>query len=173
MGIYLHLSLDFCRGQNGVGSHRANIMEAIDRFGSIAAAGPAVDLTYSQIWRVIRILNSLCDEPFVGMRRGGRTGGAFLTPKGKDVLARFREIERVIRESTAPHIRELEKIVGVDKTPTVIPRYAQIIDPTTLPAPKKPKRSPSASDKQKRKPTRKQVAKKKSARTKTKSSRSK
>ncbi|MBU6462319.1 MAG: LysR family transcriptional regulator [Bradyrhizobium sp.] len=137
MGIWTFFNLDFCQGKYGVGIHRANILEAIDRFGSISTAAIAVDLTFNQTWRTIRKLNSLCDKPFVGTRRGGRTGGAFLTPLGKDVLTRFREIERVINESTAPYIRELEKVVGVDKKPTVLPRYAQIIDPNTISASKK------------------------------------
>lgn len=137
MGIWLFFNLLFHEKKYGVGIGRANILEAIDRFGSISAAGVAVDTTFTQMWRVVRDLNSLCDKPFVGTRRGGRTGGAFLTPLGKEVLARFREIEQVINESTAPYIRELEKIVGVDKTPTLIPRYAQIIDPSTIPALKK------------------------------------
>jgi molybdate transport system regulatory protein len=152
MGIWIFFNLDFCRGNYGVGIHRANILEAIDRFGSLSAAAPAVNLTFNQMWRVVRVLNSLCDKPFVGTRRGGRTGGAFLTPLGKDVLARFRKVERVINKSTAPYIRELEKVVGVNKTPTVIPRYAQIIDPSTIaPQKKKPPRRPKAGQKRKNK----------------------
>ncbi|WP_213736037.1 LysR family transcriptional regulator [Bradyrhizobium sp. dw_411] len=137
MGIFFSFNLDFCQGSYGVGIQRANILEAIDRFGSISAASVAVDITFNRTWRVIRTLNSLCDKPFVETRRGGRTAGAFLTPLGKEVLTRFREIERVINESTAPYFRELEKVVGIDKAPTVIPRYAQIIDPSTTPAKKK------------------------------------
>jgi molybdate transport system regulatory protein len=163
MGIWMFFNLDFGEGKSGVGIHRANILEAIDRFGSISAAAPAVDLTFSQMWRVVRTLNSHCDQPMVAARRGGRNAGAFLTPLGKDVLARFREIERVINESAAPYIRELEKVVGVDKTPPRLPRFAQIVDPSTLPAPRKsrPPRLKTASGAKKKSAKKKKSARKK------------
>jgi molybdate transport system regulatory protein len=132
MGIWIFFNLDFCQGKNGIGIHRANILEAVDRFGSISAAALAVDLTFGQTWRVIRLLNSLSDQPLVAARRGGRNGGAYLTPLGKQVLAGFRRVEQVIKESTGPYIHELEKVVGIHKKPTVVPRFAQIIDPSTI-----------------------------------------
>lgn len=156
MGIWMFFNLDFGGGRYGVGIHRANILEAIGRFGSLSAAAPAVDLTFSQLWRIVQVLNSLCDKPFVETRRGGRSAGAFLTPLGKDVLARFREIERVINQSAAPYIHELEKVVKVDKTPPRIPRFAQIVDPSTIPESKKKR-----SARRNAKPNAKKIQKKK------------
>ncbi len=45
MGIWLFFNLLFHEKKYGVGIGRANILEAIDRFGSISAAGVAVDTT--------------------------------------------------------------------------------------------------------------------------------
>lgn len=80
MGIWiffnLNFGLDFGLAKYGVGIHRANILETIDRFGSVSAAAPAVNLTFSQMWRTVRILNSHCDQPMVATRtrRPGRGG---------------------------------------------------------------------------------------------------
>lgn len=127
---------------------RTAILEAIDRAGSISAAASAVNLTFSQTWRIVCVINSLCDKPMVAARRGGGDAGPFLTPLGKDVLARFREIERVINESAAPYIRELERVFGVDRMPPRVVRFAQIIEPSTIPPPKR-KRAERSNVKQK------------------------
>lgn len=139
--IWLFLRIDFHRAGGGVesiGPHRANILEAIDGFGSISAAALAVDLTFRQTWRVVQYLNSQFDRPLIEIRRSGRTSGALLTPLGKEVLACFREIQHAANEALEPHFRAFEKVGRMDPNrPPPIPRYAQIIDPSTIPAPKK------------------------------------
>jgi molybdate transport system regulatory protein len=126
------------------------MLEAIDRFGSISAAAPAVDLTFRQLWRQVQMLNSLFDQPLIGIRRSGRSSGAFLTLLGKEVLARFREMQQVANETLEPHFRAFEKLVGLDPNALPpVPRYARIIDPATIPIARKQKRAARASTKAK------------------------
>jgi molybdate transport system regulatory protein len=106
------------------------MLEAINRFGSISAAAPAVDLSIRQLLASVHILNSLFDEPLVELRRGRHGGGASLTPIGKEVLARFREMEKVANNALNPYFRAFEKRFGIDSTtPPAIPRYAKILAP--------------------------------------------
>jgi molybdate transport system regulatory protein len=143
-----------------IGPHRANMLEAIDRFGSISAAAPAVDLTFRQLWRQVQVLNSLFDQPLIGIRRSGRSSGAFLTPLGKEVLARFREMQQVANETLEPHFRTFEKLVGLDPdAPPPVPRYARIVDPATIPIARKQKRVARASTKAKNRSGKKASAK--------------
>jgi molybdate transport system regulatory protein len=134
--IWFFLRIDFHGAGGGpasIGVHRANILEAIDRFGSISAAAPAVDLTFRQTWRVVQSLNALFDTPLIAIRRSGRSSGASLTPLGKEVLARFREIQRAAGEALEPHFLAFEKLIGMDpKKSPPIPRFAQIVDPSTV-----------------------------------------
>jgi molybdate transport system regulatory protein len=158
--IWFFFRIEFHRAAGGtqaIGPHRANILEAIDRFGSISAAAPAVDLTFRQTWRVVQHLNALFDTPLVEIRRSGRSSGAFLTPLGKDVLARFREMQRVINEALEPNFRAFEKITGMNPNkPPPIPRFAQIIDPTTIaPRKKKSAQRPKARPKNEKRKARK------------------
>jgi molybdate transport system regulatory protein len=147
--IWFFFRIEFHRAAGGtqaIGPHRANILEAIDRFGSISAAAPAVDLTFRQTWRVVQHLNALFAKPLVEIRRSGRSSGAFLTPLGKEVLTRFREMQSVISEALEPSFLAFEKITGINPNkPPPIPRFAQIIDPSTIaPRKKKPARRPKA-----------------------------
>jgi molybdate transport system regulatory protein len=167
---FLRMEFDGADGNGAIGPHRANILEAIDRFGSLSAAAPAVDLTFRQLWRVVHAINSMLGQPVVGIRRSGRSSGAYLMPLGKEVLARFRAMQRAVDKVLEPHYRDFAKFVGMDpNTPPPIPRYAQIIDPSTIPPPKKKRtatkqrsRNKSAKKKSaiKKKPVRSRSAKK-------------
>ncbi len=134
----MFLRLDFAGGNGSIGPARATILEAIDRFGSISAAAPAVDLSSRQLWTLVQILNSLFDEPLIEIRRSGRSSGAILTPLGREVLAHFRKMEHVANKALATRFRKFEKLVGADPgAPPPIPRFAQIADPNTIQASKK------------------------------------
>ncbi len=131
MSIWLFFRIEF-GGVKAIGPHKAAMLEAIDQLGTIAAAAPAVDLTYRQFWRVVQLLNTHFNKPLIEIRRSGRSSGAVLTPLGKEVLARFREMQRVANEALEKHFREFEALVGVDpRTPQPVPRFAQVIPPST------------------------------------------
>ncbi len=143
MSIYLFLRIEWGELHDAIGPHRANMLEAIERFGTVSAAAPAVDLSYRQLWRLVQILNSLFDKPMIAIRRSGRQSGACLTPFGKTVLARIREMQRLANETLKPHFREFEELVGIDPdSPPPYRRYGHIIDPATLAVSKKRRNPP-------------------------------
>ena len=69
-------------------------MEAIERRGSITAAGEAVGLTYRAAWDAVQALNNLFPKPLIRARAGGRSGGAAeLTAEGAAALRTLRHAE--------------------------------------------------------------------------------
>ena len=143
MSIWLFFRIEFTRvnpaGRQrfgslaGMGTGRVCILEAIDLYGSISAGAPAVGLKFQQFWRQVQDLNTQFKEPVVEIRRSGRNRGAFLTPLGKEVVRRYREMERITNKTLEKHYREFEALVGIDSTtPPFVPRWAQLIDPETI-----------------------------------------
>jgi molybdate transport system regulatory protein len=77
-----------------IGPGKADLLEAIARTGSIAAAGRAMGMSYRRAWLLVETMNCSFREPLVGAAKGGRHGGgAALTPAGKQALARYRAME--------------------------------------------------------------------------------
>ena len=148
MSIWLFFRIEFTRvdpvGRQkfgdwaGLGPGRVLILEAIDRYGSISAAAPAAGLKFQQFWRLVQDLNTHFKEPIVEIRRSGRKSGALLTPLGKEVVRRYREMERVANQTLERHYREFEALVGIDSTAPPPDRHrAQMIDPGTAAKPAK------------------------------------
>ena len=77
-----------------LGPGKAELLEHIDRTGSIAAAGREMGMSYKRAWQLIRALNAMFQTPVVTSLRGGAGGGgAVLTPMGRDVLRLYRGFE--------------------------------------------------------------------------------
>jgi molybdate transport system regulatory protein len=95
----LYLRIDF--GEHAaLGPGKARLMELIAETGSISAAGRAMGMSYRRAWLLIDSLNAAFGAPLVAKQTGGSGGGgAALTRLGRDVVARYRRIER--RAATA------------------------------------------------------------------------
>lgn len=78
-----------------LGPGKADLLQAIEETGSIAAAGRRMGMSYKRAWYLIDTLNGYFREPLVVSVKGGKAGGgASLTETGKAVLAAYREAER-------------------------------------------------------------------------------
>lgn len=83
-----------CGGEVAIGPGKAMVLEAIDRHGSISAAGRATGMSYRRTWLLVDLLNRCWAEPLVVTARGGGGGGGTrLTPLGHRVLALYRTME--------------------------------------------------------------------------------
>jgi molybdate transport system regulatory protein len=70
-------------------------MELIAETGSISAAGRAMGMSYRRAWLLVDSLNASFREPLVAKQTGGSGGGgAVLTRLGREVVQRYRRIER-------------------------------------------------------------------------------
>lgn len=89
-------------GEPVIGPGKALIMEAIDREGSISAAGRSLGMSYRRIWLLVESLNTDWRDRIIETRvGGGKTGGAQLTPFGRDLLGTYRAIERRMMAAAA------------------------------------------------------------------------
>ena len=77
-----------------IGPGKADLLEAVHRAGSIAAAAEAMGMSYMRAWMLIRTMNSCFKAPLVRTKRGGaERGTAILTETGRSVLALYRRVE--------------------------------------------------------------------------------
>lgn len=74
-----------------IGPGKAELLERIDRCGSIAAAGREMGMSYKRAWELVGTLNAMFRDPLVESTRGGPGGGgAVLTDAGREVLGLYR-----------------------------------------------------------------------------------
>ncbi len=94
--------------QGRVGPGKIELLECIARTGSISAGGRAMTMSYRRAWELVDSLGQLFGQPVVLSQTGGRHGGgARLTPFGEELVARYRQIERVAEEAAAVHLQAL------------------------------------------------------------------
>jgi molybdate transport system regulatory protein len=95
-----------------LGPGKVDLIEAIDRSGSISAAARTMGMSYRRAWLLVDALNHMFNRPLVVAASGGsRGGGAQVTDFGRDVAAAYRRIEErtrsAILEELAPFDRSL------------------------------------------------------------------
>ncbi|OPF91372.1 LysR family transcriptional regulator [Rhodopseudomonas palustris] len=81
-----------------IGPGKVQLLEAIERFGSISGAARSMGMAYPNAWKLIDDLNGHFREPLVERIVGGkRGGGAELTENGRAVLSIFRSMQAKAR----------------------------------------------------------------------------
>ena len=100
-------------GKDGmIGPGKAELLERIDRCGSIAAAGREMNMSYKRAWELIGTLNSMFRDPVVESTRGGTGGGgAVLTDTGQQVLALYRAFEAQCENAGAQQLDSLHAML--------------------------------------------------------------
>ncbi|MEO0915146.1 MAG: LysR family transcriptional regulator [Pseudomonadota bacterium] len=94
-----------------LGPGKADLLEAIDAEGSIAAAGRTMGMSYKRAWQLVETLNASFGAPLVTRSRGGASGGgAALTDMGRNVLAAYRRIEAGAAGAVAADLGALENL---------------------------------------------------------------
>ena len=76
---------------HAIGPGKIQLLELIERTGSISAAGRAMTMSYRRAWRLIEELNRAFTGRVVMASPGGRAGGgAKLTPTGRKLVRHYR-----------------------------------------------------------------------------------
>ncbi|MEM8895758.1 MAG: LysR family transcriptional regulator [Bacteroidota bacterium] len=84
----------FVDDQAYLGKGPIDLLQAIEREGSITKAAKATQLSYRKAWQLVENMNSMAEQPLVEKKLGGnRGGGASVTPTGKAILARYKTLE--------------------------------------------------------------------------------
>ncbi len=96
-----------------LGPGKVDLLEAIERKGSISAASREMGMSYRRAWLLVDALNSMFGQPLVVAAPGGaRGGGAQTTEFGRKVAAAYRRIEQrthaAIREEFKPFYPDIE-----------------------------------------------------------------
>jgi molybdate transport system regulatory protein len=94
-----------------LGPGKADLLEAIDRLGSIRDAAADLGLSYMRAWNLVQTMNDGFREPLVVVHRGGQThGGAELTDTGRTALRLYRTLESDALDATKPAWTKLRKL---------------------------------------------------------------
>ena len=90
-----------------LGPGKANLLEAIDEKGSISGAARQMGMSYRRAWNLVYSMNRDFVGAIVETNSGGKGGGgASVTELGKEVIQRYREIERLALESVETQVSE-------------------------------------------------------------------
>lgn len=85
----------FCGEEPAMGPGKAALLEAIDREGSISAAGRVLGISYRRAWLLVDSMNRCWTDRLVDTTPGGGTNkGARLTDCGRNVLSAWRSLEQ-------------------------------------------------------------------------------
>ena len=96
-----------------IGPGKIELLETIDRSGSISAAGRAMDMSYKRAWDLVDEINRICRQAAVERQTGGKNGGgAVLTPFGRSLVARYRKIERTATSAARKELQALRSDIG-------------------------------------------------------------
>lgn len=103
-----------CGRRFGFGPGKAELLEHIDRSGSISEAAKAMGMSYMRAWTIVKSLDRAFNEPLVSKTRGGSArGGATLTVTGRQVLSLYREMEAVCRTAIGDAGGRLNRLLKV------------------------------------------------------------
>jgi molybdate transport system regulatory protein len=85
----------YCGDEIAMGPGKADLLEAIEREGSISRAGRALGMSYRRTWLLVDVMNRCWTGKLVEtVAGGGKNRGARLTGFGRQVLDLYRAIER-------------------------------------------------------------------------------
>ncbi len=81
--------------ETAIGPGKADLLDSIAATGSIAAAGRQMAMSYRRAWLLMDQMNRMFQAPVVTTAKGGKGGGggAALTDFGREVLARYRNMQ--------------------------------------------------------------------------------
>jgi len=110
--LYLNVA-----GKRVLGKGGAQILEAIDEHGSIAAAAEKLGMSYKFVWDYLIRIRKILQEPVIVTHRGGighrkkkGGGGAVLTPLARTLLKEFRSTEGLVNNILSRRKRNFAKV---------------------------------------------------------------
>ena len=96
-----------------IGPGKILLLENIHEFGSISAAGRAMDMSYKRAWDLVDEINRICRQAVVARQTGGKNGGGpILTPFGLSLITRYRKIERSAESAARKELLALRADIG-------------------------------------------------------------
>ncbi|MDP9802408.1 winged helix-turn-helix domain-containing protein [Acinetobacter calcoaceticus] len=82
------------------GPGKADLLEAIERTGSISQAAKSMNMSYRRAWQLVDTMNQCFETALVETQTGGtHGGGAAVTALGQKVLQHYRQMEINARQT--------------------------------------------------------------------------
>jgi len=107
-----------CGDEGAMGPGKADLLEAIDRVGSISAAGRALGMSYRRCWLLVDEMNRCWRERLVDtLAGGGSERGARLSPLGREVLEGYRALEAELARSSERQVARLSALLREEPLP--------------------------------------------------------
>ena len=92
-----------CEGEKFFGPGPVELLENIEKTGSINKAAKEMDMSYKKAWAIINALNTLVLKPFVITQSGGeKGGGSIITAEAK----KFIKYHKQLRERFATFLEK-------------------------------------------------------------------
>jgi molybdate transport system regulatory protein len=105
----LSIRIDFDNGFR-LGPGKIALLERVAKFGSIAAAGRDMDMSYRRAWELINALNAQFTKAIVIPKSGGRKGGgAELTAEGLELVAHYTSVFIACEKAGRVQLRAIAK----------------------------------------------------------------
>lgn len=100
------LKIRIANGRNiAMGPGKADLLEALDQYGSISSAAKHMGMSYRRAWELVDTMNKCFDQPLVVSSAGGQHGGgAQLTEFGRLILKSYRNIVTKAQQSAQPEL---------------------------------------------------------------------
>jgi molybdate transport system regulatory protein len=95
-----------------LGPGKVDLLESINREGSISRAAQERRLSYRRAWNMVCTMNQCFKEPLVISIAGGKGGGgAQLTATGGKVVCLYRKMEKKSNTATQAEEKALQKLL--------------------------------------------------------------
>jgi len=86
-----------CGDEFAIGPGKADLLDAINKAGSISAGARAMGMSYRRAWLLVDSLNRCWAEPVVETVAGGsEQKGARLSPFGRKILSAYRALQHEV-----------------------------------------------------------------------------
>lgn len=104
----ISLRIDF--GDKRLGPGKVELLERIAKYGSIAAAGRSLGMSYKRAWLLVDETDNIFGHPTVEKQQGGKDGGgARLSKLGETIVCKYRHAEERAAEAIASEIEAIER----------------------------------------------------------------
>ena len=95
------------------GPGKADLLEAVDRCGSITAAAKDLGMSYRRAWLLLDSMNKTFCAPVIDASFGGKSGGGSkLTSTGRTVLDIYRRLQGKAEAAVTAELAEIAELVA-------------------------------------------------------------
>lgn len=120
--VHVRFRVDFGHGRCSVGIGKIELLENIERTGSLSSAARLMRMSYRRAWLLLADLNRSFDHPVAETSTGGAGGGgAMLTPFGAELVAGYRALESSVSPLAERCLGKLGRRVSAAGKPMVRP----------------------------------------------------